>query len=352
MNVRIFTSKERNHDMKRKIALAVSSTLLCASILSGCASATPVDKYLRSFDKGDSKAASQIYSEEIKGSTEDKEALQTKLKERMDSIYEDFKAGKITSDEAKEKLKSYKEYDTSSVYAFTTINKVTSLQKSKDAYSDAEKAENDGNLADAITNYKKVIEDDPNHETAQAKVLQLSETYTETMKAQAQQEADSKDYDGAISTINTLSGVVGNTDELKILAQQYSELKNYQYIKVVCTDKGQLPENLDKWRFSNYVTFVFELTNNSEKTIKGVQGVLHINDLFGTSIMDVGCDFTGHTIQPGETYTNKDLTYEVNEFMDADMKLYNEDYSDLNFEYEPTTIVFADGTSVTMPLSE
>lgn len=91
--------------MKRKIALAVSSTLLCASILSGCASATPVDKYLRSFDKGDSEAASQIYSEEIKDSTEDKEALQAKLKERMDSIYEDFKAGKITSDEAKEKLK-------------------------------------------------------------------------------------------------------------------------------------------------------------------------------------------------------------------------------------------------------
>ena len=64
--------------------------------------------------------------------------------------------------------------------------------------------------------------------------------------------------------------------------------------------------------------------------------------------MDVGCDFTGHTIQPGETYTNKDLTYEVNEFRDTDMKLYNEDYSDLNFEYEPTIIVFTDGTSVTL----
>ncbi len=120
--------------MKRKIALVVGSTFLCASILSGCASATPVDKYLRSFDKGDSEAASQIYSEEIKDNAEDKEALQTKLKERMDSIYENFKSGKITSDEAKEKLKSYKEYDTSSVYAFTTINKVTTLQKSKDAY--------------------------------------------------------------------------------------------------------------------------------------------------------------------------------------------------------------------------
>ncbi len=334
--------------MKRKTVLVVCSTFLCVSILSGCASTSPVDKYLRSFDKGDSDAASQIYSEEIKDSSEDKKALQTKLEERMDSIYEDFKAGKITSDESKEKLKSYKECDTSSVYAFTTINKVTTLQKSKDAYSDAEKAENDGNLADAITNYKNVIEDDPNHETAQAKVLQLSETYTETMKAQAQQEADSKDYDSAISTINTLSGVVGNTDELKALAQQYSELKNYRYIKVVCTNKENLPEDSSAWRFSDYVLFTYELTNNSDKAIKGVQGVLHIKDLFGESIMDSGCDFTGYTIQPGETHVDDELSLKINPYIDYMTKVYNTDYSDLIFEYEPSMIVFTDGTSVTM----
>ena len=337
--------------MKQKIALAVGSMLLCTSILSGCASASPVDKYLRSFDKGDSEAASQIYAEEIKADSESKADLQTRLNERIDAIYEDFKAGKITADEAKEKLKAYKEYDASSIYAFTVINKVNRLKESNDAYTEAAKAENDGNLADAIASYKKVIEDDLNHETAQAKVLQLSETYTETMKAQAQQEADSKDYDSAIRTLNTLSAVIGTTDDLKALLQQYSELKNYQYIKVVCTDKGQLPENLDKWRFSNYATFVFELTNNSDKAIKGVQGILHIKDLFGSKIMDVRCDFTGHTIQPDETYINKELSYEINEFRDTDMKLYNEDCSDLNFEYEPTTIVFTDGTSVALPSS-
>lgn len=332
--------------MKRKFALVVGSTLLCASILSGCASSAPVDKYLRSFDKGDSEAASQIYSEEIKGNAEDKEALQAKLEERMDAIYNDFKAGKLTEEAAKEKLSPYKDYDSSSIYAYKTINKVTALQKSNDAYSDAEKAEEDNDLAKAITNYKKVIEDDSNYEAAQAKVLQLTEAYTETMKAQAQQEADAKDYDGAIKTIDTLSGVVGNTDDLKALSQQYAEQKNYQYIKVVCTDKGQLPENTDKWRFSNYATFVFELTNNGDKPIKGVQGILHIKDLFGSKIIDVGCDFTGHTIQPNETYVNNDLSLEINEFNSDQMKLYNEDYSDLNFEYEPTTVVFTDGTSV------
>ena len=110
---------------------------------------------------------------------------------------------------------------------------------------------------------------------------------------------------------------------MSTLAQKYVELKNYQYVKVVCSDKGVVPKDSNKWIFSNYVTFVFDLTNNSDKPIKGVQGVLHIMDLFGSSIMDVRCDFTGHTIQPGETYTNKDLSYEVNEFNDEDMKLYS-----------------------------
>ena len=313
--------------MKLKISLAICTTFLCAGILTSCASANPVDKYLRSLDKGDSASASQIYSDEIKDNDENKETLQTKLTERMDAIYEDFKSGKITEDVAKERLGQYKEYDPSSVYAYTAINKVTALQKSNDAYSDA---------------------NDPNYETAQSKTLQLTDTYTQTMKAQAQQEADAKDYDNAIRTVNTLANIVGNTDELKALSQQYAEQKNYQYIKVTCTNKGVIPKNTNRWIFSNYVTFVFDLTNNSDKAIKGVQGILHINDLFGSSIMDVRCDFTGHTIQPHETYTNNDLSYDVNEFSDTDMKLYNEDYSDLNFEYEPTTIVFTDGTSVVL----
>lgn len=229
--------------MKLKISLAICTTFLCAGILTSCASANPVDKYLRSLDKGDSASASQIYSDEIKDNDENKETLQTKLTERMDAIYEDFKSGKITEDVAKERLGQYKEYDPSSVYAYTTINKVTALQKSNDAYSDATKAEDDGDLAKAITNYKKVIADDPNYETAQSKTLQLTDTYTQTMKAQAQQEADAKDYDNAIRTVNTLANIVGNTDELKALSQQYAEQKNYQYIKVTCTNKGVIPKN-------------------------------------------------------------------------------------------------------------
>lgn len=58
-------------------------------------------------------------------------------------------------------------------------------------------------------------------------------------------------------------------------------------------------------------------------------------------------DFTGHTIQSGETYQESDLSYECNEFIDSDMKFFNTEFSDLIFEYNIISIVYEDGTTVT-----
>jgi len=60
------------------------------------------------------------------------------------------------------------------------------------------------------------------------------------------------------------------------------------------------------------------------------------------------CDFTGQTIPAGSTTTFTDLGYDINEFMDEDVKCYNEDFSDLNFEYEVQKVVYSDGTSEEM----
>ena len=70
-------------------------------------------------------------------------------------------------------------------------------------------------------------------------------------------------------------------------------------------------------------------------------------DIFGKEIVSMNCDFTGKTIPPGKSITVKNLTYEVNEFMDKDVKLYTTDYKDLKFSYKVKTIVFTDGTTKT-----
>lgn len=94
-----------------------------------------------------------------------------------------------------------------------------------------------------------------------------------------------------------------------------------------------------------YANFEFSVTNNTDKAIRGVQGIAQFNDIFGSKIISLNGDFTGATIDPGATHIFNDLSLDCNQFMSDHLKLYNTKYEDLKFDYETTAIVFADGTT-------
>lgn len=93
-----------------------------------------------------------------------------------------------------------------------------------------------------------------------------------------------------------------------------------------------------------YCTLVFQVTNNTDKDIQGVEGTLSVMDLFGKTILKAGCDFTGQTISAKQSITVDDLSFEVNEFIDENVEFYTTEFKDLKFEYEVSKIVFTDGT--------
>ncbi len=111
------------------------------------------------------------------------------------------------------------------------------------------------------------------------------------------------------------------------------------------TDKRNLEIDYNVYRYSPRVEFTFVVVNNTDKDIKGIEGTLHIKDLFGKEFLLVSCDFTGNTIPTHGSVTIDGLGVDINRFIDEDVKLYSEDYSDLIFEYEITTIVYTDGSS-------
>lgn len=96
---------------------------------------------------------------------------------------------------------------------------------------------------------------------------------------------------------------------------------------------------------SYYVTFKFSVSNNTDKPIKGVQGIATFKDIFGIEIMPLKVDFTGIKVEPGESIIVDDLYLDANQFMDDHVKLYGTKYDDIKFEYKVTAIVFSDGTS-------
>ncbi len=221
----------------------------------------------------------------------------------------------------------------------------SALKASETAFKEAKEAEKNNNYELAIKKYKAVIKEDKSYNKAQKKIEELKDTYKTQLLSEAENYAQNKKYKEAIQNVDMVISTLGSSDELTELKQKYIDLKESQYAKIAVVEKISTPKDTANWIFSNYVHFAFEITNKGDKAIKGIEGNLTVNDLFGKKIITIGCDFTGEIIDPEEFY-GPVMSFECNEFIDEHMKLFNTDYSDLQFSYDITKVVYADGTTV------
>lgn len=149
-------------------------------------------------------------------------------------------------------------------------------------------------------------------------------------------------WEDKISYLDSASNSSSNTDQYSSTNNSTkSNLTSSTNGKVIVkvTDKENFKEDLSIGRLMPYCQFTVVVKNNTEQNIKGVQGILTIKDLFGKEIMKRNCDFTGTTVNAGNTVTFK-RGIDINEFIDSEVKLYNEKYEDLQFEYKITDIVY------------
>lgn len=118
-----------------------------------------------------------------------------------------------------------------------------------------------------------------------------------------------------------------------------------ELVTVTCTSKSNVPADYLNGRYSDRCDLKFEITNNTDKPVQGVQGLLIIDDLFGSNIMKITCNFTGQTINPGETIENDEMGMDINEFVEADVKVWNERFDDLKFSYLVNSVVYSEGSA-------
>ena len=308
--------------------------------------ANPVQKYIRLFNGNKSEEAMSLYNEKIEGNTELINVLEKQLNLEMDDIYKQYSRKKLSYEESIKKLENYLINEPSNDYARSIKQKLDDLNHSRIAYTNAVEAEKSGDISTALKNYIEVIKEDESYTDAQTKIKSLTDTYKSQLLAEAENYSQNKQNTKAIETIEQIISVLGSSEDLEELIEKYTNLKSEEYVKVVVEDKSETPMDSSNWIFNNYANFVFLITNNSDKTVVGVEGVLTVNDLFGKKILSMGCDFTGNTIDPGASYRESELSYECNQFIDDDMKLFNTRFEDLQFIYEVTSIVFSDGSSI------
>ena len=111
-------------------------------------------------------------------------------------------------------------------------------------------------------------------------------------------------------------------------------------ITVTVLNKVNHEANYSAFIYNNYVTFDIKVQNQTDTDIRGISGYFVINDLFGNEIISLGCDFTGTIIPAGEYVEFDGMSIDINQFIDAHIKLYNEKYEDLEFQYIVDNVIY------------
>ena len=127
---------------------------------------------------------------------------------------------------------------------------------------------------------------------------------------------------------------------------QDSVADKFEEISVTIIDKKNYEIDYDAGRYSPFVEMPYSITNNTDKEIKGIQGTLHVQDMFGEEIIEIQYDLTSQNVPVGQTVNVYEYGMEVNQFKAEHAKLYDTGYENLKFEYEFISVVFADGTSI------
>ena len=111
-----------------------------------------------------------------------------------------------------------------------------------------------------------------------------------------------------------------------------------QEVTVVFVGKHNVVDNVRRDR----VEFDITATNNTDRDIRGIQGVVEIQDLFGGTIMNLGVDLVGQTISPGETAFFDGMGIHINPFRANEVQLHTTDFQDLIFIYTVEQIIFVE----------
>ena len=109
---------------------------------------------------------------------------------------------------------------------------------------------------------------------------------------------------------------------------------------VTVTEKESISKDTNKWIFSDYVRLTVEVQNLTNKSIKGIQGVLIVKDMFGEEFLRTQCDLTDNEIPAKGTVTVTELYFDVNQFFQNQIKFFETDYDNLQFDYDVTNIVY------------
>ncbi len=173
----------------------------------------PSNKVIRALNDGDIDAAIDAF--------EDVESVDAELidglKAHIEKLYASLKDSSMTYEAVVHELEAIENMGISELKENidSTKKAVEALNDSRAFYATAVEFQNKGNYDEAIKEYRKVIKEDGNYQTAQTNIDTCSDLFRKETIAKAEEYATSGDYDNALSVLNAALDTLENDAEIK-----------------------------------------------------------------------------------------------------------------------------------------
>ena len=117
-------------------------------------------------------------------------------------------------------------------------------------------------------------------------------------------------------------------------------------LTVTVTRLKHVPADIMAGRIQDVISLTVAFQNKTARPMTGVKGTLQFNDVFGDRIQRVGVSYDEGV--PANAVATWKAQIEYNQFMAEDKKLATTPLEKLQIAWEPDTILFEDGTKLTV----
>ena len=116
---------------------------------------------------------------------------------------------------------------------------------------------------------------------------------------------------------------------------------------VTVVNKSYLPRDPEAERYADYISLTFAYLNMAPKAIRAFEGDVAFLDVFGDTIYSAHLKVDG-PIGPGQTRREPGRIIKYNPLRVAHQRLRNTALSKLKVVWQPSAVIFADGTRVSL----
>lgn len=224
------SNNKRNKGKKKKVKvvlISIISVMILSAIVYGIViikqHSSLSYKIIKALEKEDYEEALSLFSENY--NQDDEKDISKALESRLKDVEIKFKEDSIEYEIANMEIMTIEKMNIKSISESlnNTKQSIQSLNASRTAYSTAEEMSAGGNYSGAIEQYKMVIEDDKNYESAKEKLVGVIEKYRKEVLKEAAEDVEKGSYKEAIVNLENALNVVSDDKEISKQLTIYKE---------------------------------------------------------------------------------------------------------------------------------